>query len=414
MAAAVPAGGAGGGFRICARLRLGAADQGPRKRGAEAGVYVLQMALSPPQPALLGEGAFAVACATSDLAVELLAVNAATGQLRRNAPLRGHSGRITDVRWVPGASHMLLTCGEDGNVALWDMAQSKALHIFKSPKGMPISCCASDGQLLAAGAENHVLLWNLRTGKALGALQDLHTGDVTRLQFHPRLPHTLFSSGEDGLINMFKLSPQMSDLEDALDSTFSVEQTASRFGFFGPRLEFMYCITMAETLSLWSLDEDGTRIADFPSMREQLSRLARTQIHYLVDCAYHAPSAKLVLFAGTQHGLCLAFAVEPSGISPFGAVGRGHASVVRDVLTVTNDLLLTGGEDGYIVAWTRDRRIPQLSPAELRDLERPRADADAGESAEERGAEEGDPTETQAGLSRARNEGLDDYDMAGK
>jgi hypothetical protein len=84
-------------------------------------------------------------------------------------------------------------------------------------------------------------------------------------------------------------------------------------------MEFLYCLTHVETLSIWNIAEvscsktakfilfssclyvadfmQEVKVADFPTLRESLAQAAPTD--YFISCSYEADLNKLFLFGGT-------------------------------------------------------------------------------------------------------------------
>lgn len=71
-----------------------------------------------------------------------------------------------------------------------------------------------------------------------------------QVRFHPMQPNVLASCAQDGLVNIYTLTPTL-DEEESMESVLNVGQTAEKIGFFGPSGEHFYCTTHVQTFSVW-------------------------------------------------------------------------------------------------------------------------------------------------------------------
>ena len=68
-----------------------------------------------------------IASSSSDKTVKVHAFNASDGSLTYMTELKGHSGRINAVGFVPGQPNVIFFSGsEDGRLVLWDAGQANA------------------------------------------------------------------------------------------------------------------------------------------------------------------------------------------------------------------------------------------------------------------------------------------------
>jgi WD repeat-containing protein 89 len=94
------------------------------------------------------------------------------------------------------------------------------------------------------------------------------------------------SSGEDGLICVFDTAVRGE--EDALSSVLSAGSSIARFGFFGPKSAFVYCLTRTETFSLWNIGS-ADRVARFDDVRDTVRAVGFLFTTTVCDCPLANP-----------------------------------------------------------------------------------------------------------------------------
>lgn len=82
----------------------------------------------------------------------------------------GHTGGTTSVEWFPKSGHLLLSCGNDNSILLWDAYHDRqVLRRFTghedAVKGLSFD--GSGEKFLSCSYDNTVKLWNTETGKCL-------------------------------------------------------------------------------------------------------------------------------------------------------------------------------------------------------------------------------------------------------
>jgi WD40 repeat protein len=159
-------------------------------------------------PAALDSLAFSpdgetLACAGDDGAIALWDV--ATHQ-RRSQPLHGHDQPVTSLAFSPDGK--ILASGDaSGAIILWDATTGQ-------PRGQPLHghdqpvtslAFSPDGKLLASGSsDTTIVLWVAATGQEAGNALQGHTATVKRLAFSPD-GATLASAGGDGAIVLWDI-----------------------------------------------------------------------------------------------------------------------------------------------------------------------------------------------------------------
>jgi len=206
--------------------------------------------------------------------------------------------------------------------------------------------------MLVAGAKENIHFWDIRRVASVSAplvtFSESHTGDVTKVRFHPQVPNKLFSGSIDGLICLFDTTQPSED--DALLSVMPVDQAVATFGFFGPTEADVYALSTDQRLSLWNIDA----CEEIGKLDDPRTALAGTvAMDYLIDCHYERNANKLFLMTGTNSGDADILLVEATGITPVKHLTGGHSAIVRCFDWNSNGkAILTGGEDSAICLWT--------------------------------------------------------------
>jgi WD40 repeat protein len=126
----------------------------------------------------------------------------------------GHTGICSAA--LSNDDSLLVTCGYDGRVLLWDVELKKMIHAFAF--GTPHEQLESDQErerfmraaigpdnrhIAIAAVSGSIHVWNVTSGSLLtDAFR--HVGTVRRVVFHPTEP-LLFSCGDDGCIRFWDL-----------------------------------------------------------------------------------------------------------------------------------------------------------------------------------------------------------------
>lgn len=128
-----------------------------------------------------------------DISRSILLWNWRTGEVLQS--LTGHSGPANGIAFAPypialapGAPprQILVSCGQDGLVKVWDIDSGECLHTMTEHSGM---CWAlamhPDGDRFATSSFDHtVKIWHIATGTCLQTLRG-HTAEVCGVHFSP-------------------------------------------------------------------------------------------------------------------------------------------------------------------------------------------------------------------------------------
>jgi len=99
--------------------------------------------------------------------------------------LRGHSGPVTDVVFLPGG-RQALSCSHDHTLRLWDLDSGAEIRVFSGHTDFVQNLAITqDGRYaMSASADKTVRLWDLQTGKELHCFTG-HTDDVLGVAISP-------------------------------------------------------------------------------------------------------------------------------------------------------------------------------------------------------------------------------------
>ncbi len=99
--------------------------------------------------------------------------------------LRGHTGPVTDVVFLPGG-RQALSCSHDQTLRLWDLDSGAEIRVFSGHTHFVQNLAITwDGRYaMSASADKTVRLWDLRNGKELHCFTG-HTDDVLGVAISP-------------------------------------------------------------------------------------------------------------------------------------------------------------------------------------------------------------------------------------
>jgi WD40 repeat protein len=274
--------------------------------------------------------------------------------------------------------YLVVSGSDDGYLKCWDVRAAPgakaALSIKFGEEISDISLGAHD-LLIAAATGNAVKLFDTRciradavgsssgsNGAFIGEYSDVHTKDIGAVKFHPLRRNELFTAAEDGLVCCYDTS--VASGGNTVLSVVNAECDVRAFGFFGPRLDGLYCLSTVETASFWHA-YSALRIVDLPQVREE------HQLDYLVTCLPGGfgddtgdEGDALQLLAGNNDGTGVLFDVSPGGNgagglrrTKGGTLRGGHSDVIRCATPLGSPnngsgRMVTGGEDSLLCVYT--------------------------------------------------------------
>lgn len=156
--------------------------------------------------------------------------------------------------------------------------------------------CSSPTFTVAAGAEladyqASVLLWDIRSAAAPRIqYNEVHSDDVTELNFHPTDPNILLSGSTDGLVNI--LDTRITDEDEVVITAFN-HGSVHKAGFLNQTEVF--AISHDEKFALYSMEDDNKAATkEFGDLREVVG------CQYVANIFPKALGAGAVIGAGSQ------------------------------------------------------------------------------------------------------------------
>jgi len=260
------------------------------------------------------------------------------------------------------SSETFLTSGRDARIRVWDPRSSSTTANLElaEPKGAGFSALKCAGNFVAAGTEStkeglgdvSVLVYDLRAPSApLRTYAESHTDTITSLTWHPTQSNLLMSGSTDGLVSIF--DAEVAEEEDALMQVLNPRSAVHCSGFLTD--DQVYTLSTDEQFSVYGLEKTGTAeeeplpMHQFGDLREKLECM------YVVDLIHEPFLPAPVMAYGHNVNQTLSLtSLDPlnwtfgSKIDLPGAHGE---EVVRDVLFVDPQSVLTCGEDGCVKLW---------------------------------------------------------------
>lgn len=215
-----------------------------------------------------------------------------------------------DLGFYKKSSNNLFTCGDDGQLKLWDLRLSNNntnsfVGCFKDASESKHEFLCADinvnDTLLTCGT-NHIIdssfiyIFDTRnTNKYLFKLRESHSSDISQIKFDPNLSNKFTSGGIDGLVCLFDLEHKNDD-DNTADTTISSNNEGSDDEPDDP--EFMYqCfntmssiqkLTYISSNELSAITLNGLFIYDLNNDDTIYSK--NTDVaddeHYILDCFY--------------------------------------------------------------------------------------------------------------------------------
>ncbi|XP_032763839.1 WD repeat-containing protein 89 isoform X1 [Rattus rattus] len=280
----------------------------------------------------------------------------------------GSPGLLNGVRFANSCDNVY-SASTDGTVKCWDarLASEKPAQLFKGyPSNIFISFDVNcKDHIICAGAEKVeddalLVFWDARftsqdlsTRDPLGAYSETHSDDITQVRFHPSNPNMVVSGSTDGLVNVFDLS--VDNEEDALVATCNSVSSVSCIGWCGRDYKQIYCMTHDEGFCWWDLNhldtDEPITCLNIQDVRD-VTDVKEGHLDYLIGGLYHEKMDRLFVIGGTNLGKIHLLSCTKTGLSHVTSLQGGHAATVRSFCwTVSEDSLLTGGEDAQLLLW---------------------------------------------------------------
>ncbi|KAI0844137.1 WD40 repeat-like protein [Daldinia vernicosa] len=271
-------------------------------------------------------------------------------------------GNITCAKAYDAGSAIVCTAGEDGSVSMWDLRQdarqAEVARLVDNRVSVLSLACSSAGFSVAAGTElqDHqasILIWDVRsTPTPKLHYKEVHSDDVTELNFHPNDHNILLSGSTDGLVNI--CDTRITDEDEVIIQTFNHDASIHHAGFLNDTE--VYALSHDEKLALYDVaenHENGAATVNFGDMREVLG------CQYIANVTAKSNGAGAVVGAGAhdQQAFQLIHLTKGQGwnLDRHNSVslpGAHSSELVRSFCFYDEaQTVFSAGEDGFIKAW---------------------------------------------------------------
>ncbi|KDR74407.1 hypothetical protein GALMADRAFT_141450 [Galerina marginata CBS 339.88] len=299
----------------------------------------------------------------------------------------GHEGATTSLHMAENLGGILQKClissGKDGSIKAWDeRTNSHSIKMTNLGKSLALLCCdvSPDGLTVAGGTELQgeeasILYWDPRQpATPLRAHSSSHSDDVTTLSFaSSRDPetnkNTILSGSTDGLLCTSNADED--DEDEALIQVGNWGCSVAQAGWIyrepKPKVDdgfvdydysaAIWAASDMETFSIWRSDLDQLLSLD---IRSPVLHNGRTWVtNYCIAArSTNTSYPNLSVFTGTNEGDIALLSnmnieVPDAPWCLHKLWTHGHSGVVRSLLwDEENKILVSGGEDGKINAWS--------------------------------------------------------------
>ncbi|KAI1334108.1 WD40 repeat-like protein [Xylariaceae sp. FL0016] len=272
-------------------------------------------------------------------------------------------GNITCAEAFDPDASICCTAGENGSVSIWDLrmdarcAEAARMTIDNQIPIVSLACSRS-GASVVAGTEllNHqasILMWDVRASPVPKIhYKEVHSDDVTELNFHPSNPSILLSGSTDGLVNICDTS--IADEDEVVIQTFNLGSSVHHAAFLNDTE--VYALSHDERLALFDMAErveNGAATIDFGDMRAALG------CQYIANIFPKINGAGAVVGAGAHEHQAFEMVHLTKGsdwmldrVSSVGLPGAHSDDIVRSFCFYDDaQMVFSAGEDGYIKAW---------------------------------------------------------------
>ncbi|GAP88760.2 putative wd domain-containing protein [Rosellinia necatrix] len=272
-------------------------------------------------------------------------------------------GNLTCSRAFDPANSVLCTAGENGTISLWDLrrdARQAEAARFTTEGQVPVLsvACSNAGYSIVAGTElqNHqasIMIWDVRsTSTPKLHYTEVHSDDVTELNFHPNDQNILLSGSTDGLVNI--CDTRIADEDEVIIQTFNHGSSIHHAAFLNDTE--IYALSHDEGLALYDMAEgreNGTATTNFGDMRAVLG------CQYIANISIKANGAGAVIGAGALEQQAFELVHLTKGdnwaldrVNSVGLPGAHSGELIRSFCFYDEaQMVFSAGEDGFLKAW---------------------------------------------------------------
>ncbi|KAI1322402.1 WD40 repeat-like protein [Xylariaceae sp. FL0255] len=278
--------------------------------------------------------------------------------------IRTNHGNITCARPYDLENKGVCTAGEDGTISLWDLRQdvrSAEVARFATENLEPVLsvACSDAGFSVVAGTElqNHqasVIIWDIRSPQRTKLhYKEVHSDDVTELNFHPSDPNILLTGSTDGLVNI--CDTRITDEDEVVIQTFNHDSSIHHAAFLNDTE--VYALSHDERLAFYDMSEsreNGAATLDLGDMRSVLG------CQYITNIVPKFNGAGAVIGAGAHEQQTFELIHISKGNDGWalnrensvGLPGAHSEEIVRSWAAYEGaEIVFSAGEDGFIKAW---------------------------------------------------------------
>ncbi|KAK7962236.1 WD domain protein [Apiospora aurea] len=276
--------------------------------------------------------------------------------------LQTKHGNLTSAKAFDLVGSVVCTAGEDGSVSLWDLRkdprEAEVARLTDNQAPVLSLACSSTGFTVVAGTElkssqASILIWDVRsTPTPQHQYKEVHSDDITELNFHPTNHNILLSGSTDGLVNIY--DTQITDEDEVVIQTLNHDASIHHAGFLNDTE--VYAVSHDERFALYNIAEDqekGSATNDFGDMRQVLN------CQYIANVTAKANGAGAVIGAGTHENQMFEMVHLTKGTewtfdkeNSVGLPGAHSSEIVRSFCFYDEaQMVFSVGEDGYIKSW---------------------------------------------------------------
>ena len=169
---------------------------------------------------------------------------------------KGHEDRIGEVKFSDindvDLQNALISVSYDKSLKIWDKRTSECIKSVDSENRKELFCVDNTNKQIIAGSKESVMIWDLRKMKILHHFTELHSDDVTSVEYSQYNPNLILTSGEDNVLNLLDLKNAESE-DEYIEASFTSEQPLAKCGFLG-NTGLAYTITSIGTIEIVNLE----------------------------------------------------------------------------------------------------------------------------------------------------------------